>query len=337
MNSSNSTHHTSYLVSGSGDGSLCVWKIETKTDDTLAQHSTALNSNYVWTATETLDAHSGPITSISVLATTPTPSNNHSSCVMIATSGDGDVTVWAYTSSSSSSYNEGDTRSSWSLQQRVSFGTRLQQCSALSTLPMHPSTLVLALGGVDAKVRLFLSSPPETRSKEESHQQQQKRNYLHFAQVCELAGHQNWIRGVAFKASTQGSISKLLLVSASQDRNIRLWAIAPLHDDAVDPGTNSVTGHSPSAAALAIALTRYAPKPKFHVGRDAIYEVVSEALLVGHEDWVHSVSWKPQQISKDSQQEESHSPCLLSSSMDRTMMIWMQDAATGTSFEVYYS
>ena len=51
--------------------------------------------------------------------------------------------------------------------------------------------------------------------------------------------------------------------------------------------------------------------------------VTMEALLVGHEDWVFSVAWQPDQGA------EPAAPCLLSASMDRTMMLWRPEASTG--------
>ncbi len=53
--------------------------------------------------------------------------------------------------------------------------------------------------------------------------------------------------------------------------------------------------------------------------------VTMEALLVGHEDWVFSAAWQPDQDA------ESAAPCLLSASMDRTMMLWRPEASSGAS------
>ncbi len=52
--------------------------------------------------------------------------------------------------------------------------------------------------------------------------------------------------------------------------------------------------------------------------------VTMEALLVGHEDWVFSAAWQP-----DQDAAESAAPCLLSASMDRTMMLWRPEASSG--------
>jgi len=57
-----------------------------------------------------------------------------------------------------------------------------------------------------------------------------------------------------------------------------------------------------------------------------------EALLVGHEDWVFSAAWQPDQASVPSVPAESAVPCLLSASMDRTMMLWRPEASSGGPF-----
>lgn len=69
---------------------------------------------------------------------------------------------------------------------------------------------------------------------------------------------------------------------------------------------------------------RYAPKPRFQAG-DAQHTALLESVLIGHEDWVHSVAWQPLAASASAQR-----PCLLSASMDRTMMLWRPDTATGS-------
>ena len=69
---------------------------------------------------------------------------------------------------------------------------------------------------------------------------------------------------------------------------------------------------------------RYAPKPQFSTPQGQ-YTAFLEALLVGHEDWVHSVQWQ----GSSGPGLQAQPLCLLSTSMDRTMMLWRPDPATG--------
>lgn len=47
-----------------------------------------------------------------------------------------------------------------------------------------------------------------------------------------------------------------------------------------------------SAESLFLAISRFAPRPEFTAGQYT-YCCMLEALLIGHEDWVHSAQWSP--------------------------------------------
>lgn len=151
---------------------------------------------------------------------------------------------------------------------------------------------------------------------------------------------------------------KLLLASASQDKNVRVWAVQQqqhqqqqrdpqqqTQQQQQQPHQTGTSGSSSSSSAeaqpldlssLAQSLTRYAPKPLIRAQQHE-YSATLEALLIGHEDWVHSVAWQPpvQQQQPGSSGggggSASQPACLLTASMDRTMMVWRPDQATGRS------
>jgi WD40 repeat protein len=100
----------------------------------------------------------------------------------------------------------------WQLQQTVPVGRHIQHCCALAPLPGDPQYIVLATGGTDSLIRLWLRAPGGQ-----------------FQLSCQLTGHENWVRGLAFAAVAEEGVGpgeqgdgaagvSLLLASASQDR-----------------------------------------------------------------------------------------------------------------------
>lgn len=77
----------------------------------------------------------------------------------------------------------------------------------------------------------------------------------------ELEGHENWVRSLAFKKDSTGS---LILASASQEKYIRLWRF-----------------------------DRDVADNDFFSSKKTLdnYEIRFEALLMGHDDWVVCVQW----------------------------------------------
>ncbi|CAI7797370.1 unnamed protein product [Closterium sp. NIES-53] len=236
-------------------------------------------------------------------------------------------------------------------------------------------SVLLALGGLDNKVHLY--TRPITPFSPSAR----------FTRVCSLAGHQDWIRSLDFSlpmfapppASTASvasaapppppsaaaaaataapaspSTPHVLLASASQDRNVRVWKLALSAPAPAAAGTD--TAYSSGASATDSDLLKefgelggYTAGPCFQSGGDT-WQVMLDGLLVGHEDWVHSVTWHPPirshrsipssvpvlpvaepfspepvssepAASKPAQATLFQPLRLLTSSMDRTMLMW---------------
>ncbi|KAL0035271.1 hypothetical protein WJX79_009557 [Trebouxia sp. C0005] len=191
-----------------------------------------------------------------------------------------------------------------------------QHCLAVTQLPDQPGWLLLALGGVDCIIRLLLAAPGGD-----------------FKQVCCLAGHADWVRSLAFthlppsQTDPNPGLGHVLLASASQDKYLRVWRIQP---QATTRQRSASSQEAPTDSSVAQDIARYAPKPQFSTPKGQ-YTAFLEALLVGHEDWVHSVQWQPPQPPHSPPQDPQPAQplCLLSTSMDRTMMLWRPDSATG--------
>jgi elongator complex protein 2 len=137
-----------------------------------------------------------------------------------------------------------------------------------------------------------------------------------------LKGHQDWIRGLDFSKIVEDADSgpSLFLASAAQDRIIRLWKITRRK-------VLSIEGENQSGPTLKM----YIEGPIFKAGGN-VWQVSLESLLVGHEDWVYSVCWQPPQadvVGHDDGPSIRQQMCVLSASMDRTMMIWKPDLKSG--------
>ena len=148
--------------------------------------------------------------------------------------------------------------------------------------------VLVACGGVDFSIHLYLL----TGSKP----------------VLVLKGHEDWIRSLSFKYIPVDRA--IYLASASQDNRIRLWKIIKTSEKTIEKSSDSLLEEE-----MLVNLYN-----TFHfTSTNHYYQVTLDALLTGHEDWVHSLNWHP--IPNMLQ--------LVSTSMDRTMMIWMPSSNGG--------
>lgn len=120
-----------------------------------------------------------------------------------------------------------------------------------------------------------------------------------FERVETLEGHEDWVRGLDFTNDDNGDI---LLASSSQDSFIRLWRIAPANDET-------------KTASIEENLIQVDERTLTIAGKKFILSI--ESVLQGHENWVYSVNWNRNSTDNSLQ--------LLSSSMDKTMIVWTID------------
>lgn len=123
---------------------------------------------------------------------------------------------------------------------------------------------------------------------------------LQFVKVEELIGHEDWVRGLDFTVDLNGD---LLLASSSQDTHIRLWKMFKnIENDKKDNLSMELIQETKLFQIQSI------------LSNDVWnYSFVLESVLSGHENWVYGVHWTKEQTQ------------LLSSSMDKTMIIWKYD------------
>ncbi|XP_005998734.1 elongator complex protein 2 [Latimeria chalumnae] len=180
--------------------------------------------------------------------------------------------------------------------QTLSFGNGFVMDLSLSSLPAS-GVPILACGGDDCKIHLYVQQNGE------------------FQKVQSLLGHEDWIRGVEWAACD----GDLLLATCAQDCLIRIWKIY----------TKSATSLEEDAGEDTIKLKEriFSVKRKEDV---TIYAVTLETVLAGHENWVYGVHWQPS-VFKDGRIQQPM--CLLSASMDKTMILWAPDEESAVWLE----
>ncbi|XP_076460767.1 elongator complex protein 2-like isoform X2 [Babylonia areolata] len=189
--------------------------------------------------------------------------------------------------------------------QTLTFGTGFALDLSLILIP-GSQVPMLACGADDHKVHLFVM------------QQEQ------FVQVMTLLGHEDWVRGVHLTADDSGDV---LLASCGQDSLIRLWRLSKRSTD---------TG------AAVIAISDLPPEEDIKMkektfsylsaeGEKQYFAVMLESVLSGHEGWVYSVRWQPPL--RNDKGKGRQPLCLLSASMDKTMIIWSPDDSDGVWVE----
>eukprot|EP01102_Stenamoeba_stenopodia_P015164 TRINITY_DN5143_c0_g1_i1.p1 TRINITY_DN5143_c0_g1~~TRINITY_DN5143_c0_g1_i1.p1 ORF type:complete len:843 (+),score=179.65 TRINITY_DN5143_c0_g1_i1:107-2635(+) len=268
------------LLSGSTDG--------------LIIHSKYSPESNTWEVKSKLKGHSNSVTSLSVIETV-----NHD-LLLASSSADKTVKIWWLGS--------GDVE--WKEIQTISFGGKFVETIALCSLP-NTNSVVLAAGGVDALIHLFILNLNNKESASATSPQ--------FTPLLKLSGHDDWIRSLAFATVDNGD---LLLASSSQDTYIRLWRIAKLSKE--DPLLIQFSQRSKNASS---ALSQKAHLFKLSSDLDLIFAVTLESVLSGHEEWVYSVCWHP--LVKKADGSLYQPLCLLSASMDKTMMIWTPEEKSG--------
>jgi elongator complex protein 2 len=128
-----------------------------------------------------------------------------------------------------------------------------------------------------------------------------------------LSGHEGWIRSLSFTHESEPPMSDLLLASASQDKYIRLWRI---HQGKELPAA-AAAGSDPALGDFLPGKSLSNKAHRFLAGEED-YSATFEALLLGHEDWIYSLSWR----SKGEKLQ------LLSASADNSLAIWEQDPSS---------
>lgn len=164
----------------------------------------------------------------------------------------------------------------------------------LALANLDNSSIVLAVAGTRSTIQIFVSKDTQ------------------FQLAATLGGHEGWIRALAFTRETVADESDLLLASASQDKYIRLWRF---HRGDELPAASSAL-NDPSLGGLSKSLSN---KVHWVDSPTSKHSVTFEALLLGHEDWIYTASWRHREGKLQ----------LLSTSEDNSLAIWESDPSSG--------
>lgn len=173
-------------------------------------------------------------------------------------------------------------------------------CLALSPLVNSEGSLILAVAGTRSIVQLYLA--------DSTHEA------VEFKVQATLSGHEGWIRSLAFARENGDPESDLILSSASQDKYIRLWRV---HKGKELP-VAAATGSDPASGAFLPGKSLSNKAHRF-IAAGLDYSVTFEALLLGHDDWIFSTSWRT----------DGSKLQLLSASADNSLAIWQPDESSG--------
>jgi elongator complex protein 2 len=164
----------------------------------------------------------------------------------------------------------------------------------LALAKLDEQSIVLAVAGTRSTIQIFVARDTQ------------------FQLSATLTGHEGWVRALAFTRESSDESSDLLLASASQDKYIRLWRIHQGHELPVA----SSALNDPSLGVLNRSLSN---KAHWIESPASKYSVTFEALLLGHEDWIYTASWR----------HRNGKLQLLSTSEDNSLAIWESDPASG--------
>eukprot|EP01132_Coremiostelium_polycephalum_P000974 gene974-1239_t len=282
------------LVSCSSDKTIISWR--------RVEGST---TNYQYKAAQILKGHTDSVTSVSVL------DYPDGSLLMCSTSADHTVKLWYRPSITSSTELP-----QWNLIQSFDFKPKCMECSSLAFLP-GTTTPILALGGLEPKIHIYVQQNNNT-----TEQQQQQQSIIQFRRLVSLQGHQDWIKCLSFCQDKDD----VYLASSSQDFKIRLWKLTKFNQQQ-QAAEESQQGDLISSLSTQLSgITSLSSKGHLFNVDNIKYSLMLESVLSGHDDWVYSVSWAPAKLVNGERKQDMK---LLSSSMDKTMMIWTPDQSTG--------
>ncbi|EPT02855.1 hypothetical protein FOMPIDRAFT_1159982 [Fomitopsis schrenkii] len=259
-----------------------------------------------WRTTCAKQAHEKSISALAVQGT-----------LLITGSSDSRVKIWRV--------DTNDETDSLTETQVINLKQRYPLSLAIATLPDTQAT-ILAIGGTDRTVHIWIRS--ETQ----------------FVSSAVLSGHEDWVKALAFRLP-EADGDPLVLASGSQDATVRLWNVeaivqkateaskpegSQVNDELLDAFEASLGGLGDGEeGGRQISLKRHVLTVKSGENSTRQFSITFDALLIGHEAGVTSLSWRPPTPT-------TPVPTLLSTSTDSSLILWspatiITSAADGAS------
>ncbi|KAJ3169712.1 Elongator subunit elp2 [Irineochytrium annulatum] len=300
------------VVSASADTTCRVWR---------------LSAEGVWNTTAVLTGHTEPVTTVGVMRS---PWAAGDVDIIASSSSDGTVRVWERT------IGEGS-EDSVVCTQVIDTGVRYPLAMALAYMP-NSDVPVLVTGGTEKKIKLYCRTAGK------------------FTQSLTLQGHTDWIRSIdiaTFTGPAPGAAvgvaqtlkgfnhGDLIIASSSQDKYVRLWRVSENVTEGLEGLGEKADGREKTFdEALRMLesfvgldgemkLSTKAHKIEVDTAKEKkTYTAMFDAMLAGHDDWVHSVAWQPCKYLDG--EKTFHQPlCLVSASADKSLLVWRPDQDGG--------
>ncbi|CAE6428931.1 unnamed protein product [Rhizoctonia solani] len=242
-----------------------------------------------WIASHSWRAHKEPVSALSV-----------SQSLILTGSSDATLKSWYHVQDEASDkIDEGQT---------IDLKRRYPLDIAVSRLP-GSSALIVAVATTSRVIDIYLQASGQE---------------IVFA--LSLEGHEDWIKALSFSPfPPESNDPTITLASGGQDGYIRLWAIKPNTpkpveskstvptDELLDAFERSLNEVGLDEPGRQLSMREHVFSVRGSEGQAITYSLAFDALLVGHEASVNSVSWKPGNLT---------TPQLLSSSTDASLIIW---------------
>ncbi|KAJ3283623.1 Elongator subunit elp2, partial [Borealophlyctis nickersoniae] len=309
------------LVSGSADRTLRIWR---RRDDGR------------WYTSAILSGHTAAVTCLAVARGRYIPSEQGEELLASAAS-DGTIRTCVGAAARLVAKLMIPSEDIVNCVQVINVGAKYPMCLAIAYLP-NSNVPVLVAGGTDNKITVYVRQNGE------------------FTKTLSLQGHTDWIRSLEIATYTAPPTTSsetdshfkdgdLVIATGSQDKYIRLWRISDATDgagaggDAAEGGNKGrdLVGEMMEALAGAgmedgaMQLSTKAHVFEVVAGDSKRkYTIMFHALLMGHDDWVHSLNWQPAKSLEVDGQQRYHQPMsLLSASADKSIMAWRPDERSG--------